>query len=91
MLLERALGGAATLTLAAAGFVLAIGRYEVGPYLWVEGAFVLVTIVGGVLLFSRSMRRPLARTVPLLRLLRLERPLRAATRDSTVTASTPGS
>ena len=77
VLLERALGGAATLTLAAAGFVLAIGRYDVGPYLWVEGAFVLVTIVAGVLLFSRSMRRPLARTVPLLRLLRLERPLRA--------------
>jgi glycosyltransferase 2 family protein len=30
VLLERALGGAATVTLAAAGFALAVGRYDVG-------------------------------------------------------------
>ena len=36
VLLERALGGVATLVLAAVGFALAIGRYNVGAYLWVE-------------------------------------------------------
>jgi len=77
VLLERALGGAATLALAAIGFVLAIGRYDVGAYLWVELAFVVATVVLGVVLFSRRMRRPLRRTVPLLRRLRVERPLRA--------------
>jgi glycosyltransferase 2 family protein len=77
VLLERALGGAATLALAAIGFVLAIGRYDVGAYLWIELAFVLGTVGLAVVLFSRSMRGPLARTVPLIRRLRLERPLRA--------------
>jgi uncharacterized protein (TIRG00374 family) len=77
VLLERALGGAATLALAAIGFVLAIGRYDVGAYLWVELAFVVGTVVLGVILFSRRIRGPLARTVPLLRRLRVERPLRA--------------
>jgi uncharacterized protein (TIRG00374 family) len=77
VLLERALGGAATLVLAAIGFVLAIGRYDVGAYLWVELGFVIATIVLGIVLFSRRMRRPLRLSVPLLRRLRLERPLRA--------------
>jgi uncharacterized protein (TIRG00374 family) len=77
VLLERALGGAATLILAAIGFVLAIGRYDVGAYLWVEAAFVVGTIVLGVALFSRSARRPLARVVPVLARLRIDRPLRA--------------
>jgi glycosyltransferase 2 family protein len=77
VLLERALGGAATLTLAAVGFALAIGRYDVGAYLWVEGAFVVATLVLAVLLFSRRLRPLLARTVPLLRFLRVERPVRA--------------
>src|SRR6185437_16673222 len=77
VLLERALGGAATLTLAAVGFALAIGHYDVGAYLWVEGAFVVATIVLAVLLFSRRLRPLLARTVPLLRFLRIERPVRA--------------
>jgi glycosyltransferase 2 family protein len=77
VLLERALGGAATLALAAVGFVLAIGRYDVGAYLWVELAFVIATIVLGVVLFSRRLRGPLRRTVPLLRRVRLERPLRS--------------
>jgi uncharacterized protein (TIRG00374 family) len=77
VLLERALGGAATLTLAAVGFALAIGHYDVGAYLWVEGAFVVATIVLAVLLFSRRLRPLLARTAPLLRFLRIERPVRS--------------
>jgi uncharacterized protein (TIRG00374 family) len=78
VLLERALGGAATLALAGVGFVLALGRYDVGAYLWVEGAFVVGTIVLSVALFSRRIRPLLAKTVPLLRAVRLERPIRAA-------------
>jgi uncharacterized protein (TIRG00374 family) len=77
VLLERALGGAATVTLAAAGFALAVGRYDVGAYIWIEAAFVVATAVLAVLLFSRRVRRPLAWFVPLLRRLRVERPLRA--------------
>ena len=77
VLLERALGGTATLILAAIGFALAYGRYDVGAYLWIEGAFVVGTIVLAVLLFSRAVRRPLARLVPLLRRVWLERPARA--------------
>jgi glycosyltransferase 2 family protein len=76
VLLERALGGAATLILAAIGFVLAIGRYDVGAYLWVEAAFVVATVVLAVALFSRAARRPLARIAPLLARLRVDRPLR---------------
>jgi len=77
VLLERALGGAATLTLAAIGFALAVGRYHVGAYLWIEAAFVVGTVVAGIALFSRGARRPLRRFVPLLQTLRLERPARA--------------
>jgi uncharacterized protein (TIRG00374 family) len=76
IILERVLGGAATLTLAAIGFLLALGHYDIGAYLWIEGAFVLGTILLGILLFSRRLRPLLARTVPLLRLLRVERPVR---------------
>jgi glycosyltransferase 2 family protein len=78
VLLERALGGAATLTLAGVGFVLAVGHYDVGAYLWIEGAFVIGTIVLSVALFSRRIRPLLAKTVPLLRVVRVERPIRAA-------------
>jgi uncharacterized protein (TIRG00374 family) len=77
VLLERALGGAATLVLAAVGFALAVGRYDVGGYIWIELAFVVLAVLGGVVLFSRRLRRPLRRFVPLVRVLRLERPLRA--------------
>ncbi len=76
VLLERALGGAATLVLAVVGFALAVGRYSVGGYLWVELAFVVMTIGLGVVLFSTRMRRPLQLVRPLLRVLRVERPLR---------------
>jgi uncharacterized membrane protein YbhN (UPF0104 family) len=78
VLLERALGGAATLALAGVGFALAVGRYDVGAYLWIELAFVVATIVLAVALFSRRVRPLLARTVPLLRRIWLERPIRAA-------------
>ena len=54
VLLERGLGGAATVLLGAIGFLLAIGRYDIGAYLWLEGVFVVGTIVLGVLFFSRS-------------------------------------
>jgi len=77
VLLERALGGTATLALAAVGFALALGEYDVGAYLWIELAFVLATVVLAVAVFSRTARRPLARTVPVLQRLRLERPIRA--------------
>ena len=77
VLLDRALGGAATLILAAVGFAIAIGDYDVGAYLWLEGALVLGTIVAGVVVFSKRARRPLGRLRPLFAALRLERPLRA--------------
>jgi uncharacterized protein (TIRG00374 family) len=77
VLLERGLGGAATVLLGAIGFVLAVGRYDVGAYLWLEGAFVFGTIVLGVVFFARSARPLLARTRGPLRRLRLERPLRS--------------
>jgi uncharacterized protein (TIRG00374 family) len=77
VLLERALGGAATVTLAAIGFLLAIGKFDVGAYLWVEAGFFAGTIVLAVALFSRKARRPLALGIPLLRRLRVEKPLRA--------------
>jgi uncharacterized protein (TIRG00374 family) len=63
VLLERALGGAATLVLAAIGFALAVGRYSVGGYIWVELAFVVGTLLLAVVLFSR---RVAARAEPLL-------------------------
>jgi uncharacterized protein (TIRG00374 family) len=77
IILERALGGAATLALAAVGFLLAIGQYDIGAYLWIEGAFVIGTMVLAIVLFSRRLRPVLARTAPLLRFLRVERPIRA--------------
>jgi uncharacterized protein (TIRG00374 family) len=78
VLLERALGGAATLALAAVGFVLAVGRYDVGGYLWIELGFVIATAVLAVALFSKRPRPLLAKTVPFLRFLKLDRPIRAA-------------
>lgn len=77
VVLERALGGVATLALAAVGFVLAIGRYDVGAYLWLEGLFVAGTIALAVLFFSRSARPLLQRVQPLLDRLWVGKPLRA--------------
>jgi hypothetical protein len=78
VLLERALGGAVTLLLAAIGLLLAIGRYSIGAYLWIEALFVVLTIFAGVVLFSRRARNYLRFGVPLLRRVRAERPIRAA-------------
>jgi glycosyltransferase 2 family protein len=77
VLLERGLGGAATVLLGAIGFLLSIGRYDVSAYLWLEGVFVFGTIVLAFLFFARSARPLLRRAQPLLERVRLERPLRA--------------
>jgi uncharacterized protein (TIRG00374 family) len=76
VLLERALGGAATLVLAAVGFVLAIGHYPVGGYVWVELAFVVLSVVGAFVLFSESLHPVLHRLRPGLARLRVEALLR---------------
>ena len=76
VLLERALGGAATLLLAAAGFLLAVGRYAVGGYLWVELAFVVLSLGGAFVFFSTRLHPFLHRLRPLLQRLRVEAVLR---------------
>jgi glycosyltransferase 2 family protein len=76
VLLERALGGAATLAVAAVGFALAVGRYSVGGYVWVEFAFVVLSVVGAFVLFSTRLHPILHRLRPLLHRLRLEASLR---------------
>ena len=77
VLLERALGGTATLLLAAVGFALAYGHYDVGAYLWIEVLFVVGAVVLAVVLFARRLRPLLARLAGLLRPVRLDRPVRA--------------
>ena len=76
VLLERVLGGAATLVLAAVGFALALGHYSVGGYVWVELAFVVLCLAGLFLLFSKRLHPVLHRLRPLLVRLRIEAPLR---------------
>jgi glycosyltransferase 2 family protein len=66
VLLERALGGTATLALAGVGFLLAVGRYDVGAYLWVEAAFVAGTVLLAFVFFSRTIARPVIRVAPRL-------------------------
>ncbi len=68
VLLERSLGGAVTLLLAGIGLLLAIGRYPIGPYLWIELLFVVGTI-------ARRVRVLLALGAPAAR---LPAPARAA-------------
>ncbi len=77
IMLERGLGGVATLLLGAVGFVLAIGRYDVGAYIWLELGIALATVALALVVFSRAARRPLRRLEPLLARLRLARPLGA--------------
>jgi uncharacterized membrane protein YbhN (UPF0104 family) len=77
VLLERSLGGAVTLVLAGIGLLLAIGRYPIGPYLWIEVLFVVATLAAGFVFFSRSVRRRLAFLLPHARRFRLETPARA--------------
>jgi len=76
VVLERGLGGAATVALGGVGFLLSIGEYDVSAYLWLEGLFVLGTILLGFLFFARSARPLLRMTRPLLERLRLEKPVR---------------
>jgi glycosyltransferase 2 family protein len=76
VILERAIGGVATLLLAAVGLALAVGQYDIDVYLWIEGIFVVGTVVGGFAVFSRSARSRLRRFRPLLERLRVERPVR---------------
>jgi uncharacterized protein (TIRG00374 family) len=76
VLLERAIGGAVTLALAGVGLALAVGRYDIGAYLWIEALFVVLTLAAGVVFFSRRIRRLLRVTVPLLRRARIERLVR---------------
>jgi glycosyltransferase 2 family protein len=77
VLVERSLGGAVTLVLAGVGFILAIGRYSIGAYLWAELLFVVLTIAAGFVFFSRGIRARLAFLLPLVRRFRLETPARA--------------
>jgi glycosyltransferase 2 family protein len=77
VLVERSLGGAVTLVLAGIGLLLAIGRYPIGAYLWIEVVFVVATLAAGFVFFSRSVRRRLVFLLPYARRLRLETPARA--------------
>jgi uncharacterized protein (TIRG00374 family) len=77
VLLERALGGAVTLVLAGVGLLIAIGRYPIGEYFWVEVVFVLATIAAGFVFFSRRVRSRLGFLMPYARRLRIERAARA--------------
>ena len=77
VLLDRALGGIATVALAAIGFVLAYGRYDLGAYLWLELFFVVGTVFAAFVAFSSRARGALRRFVPMLRMARVERPVRA--------------
>jgi uncharacterized protein (TIRG00374 family) len=76
VLLERALGGAVTLVLAAVGFALAVGHYSIGGYVWVELAFVVLTVAGAFVLFSTRLHPIIRRLRPLLQRVRLESILR---------------
>lgn len=76
VILERGLGGAATVALGAIGFLLAIGQFDVSAYLWIEGVFVFGTILLSFLFFARSARPLLRLTRPLLERLRIAGPVR---------------
>lgn len=77
VVLERGLGGAVTVLLGAVGFVLSVGRYDIGAYLWIEGLFVFGTLALGFLFFARSARPLLRLAEPLLERLRIAGPLRS--------------
>ncbi|MDQ3672482.1 MAG: flippase-like domain-containing protein [Actinomycetota bacterium] len=77
VVLERGLGGAATVLLGAIAFVLSIGRFDVSAYLWLEGVFVFGTILLAFLFLARSARPLLRVTEPWLERVRLDRVLRA--------------
>ncbi|MBA3347428.1 MAG: flippase-like domain-containing protein, partial [Actinobacteria bacterium] len=76
VLLERGLGGTATVLLGAMVLVLYIWRYDLGAYLWLELLFVLGTFVLAFVFFARAARPLLQLSRPVLTRLRLEKPLR---------------
>lgn len=71
VLVERALGGVATLLLGLVGFLLAIGRIDVGPYIWLEAVIAAGTVIVLVMAFSRRARRYLRRLEPAFHRLRI--------------------
>jgi uncharacterized membrane protein YbhN (UPF0104 family) len=77
VVLERLLGAGSTLLLGVVGFALALGRYDVGAYVWLELLIAVGTLALAVVAFSRAARRPLKRFEPLLARVRLDRPLGA--------------
>lgn len=77
VLLERGLGGAATVLLGGIGFVLSLGRFDVKAYLWIEGVFVFGTIALAFLFFARSARPVLRLAQPMLERLHIAGPLRS--------------
>jgi len=58
VVLERGLGGAATVLLGAIAFVLSIGRFDVSAYVWLEGVFVFETIFCATTTTSASSSPP---------------------------------
>jgi uncharacterized protein (TIRG00374 family) len=79
VLMERALGSAATLVLVAVGLVLAIGRYDnVAVLIRIEFACVAATVIFGILVFSRKTNAFLQEHVfPRGAAINLHRPLSA--------------
>jgi glycosyltransferase 2 family protein len=77
--MERVIGSAATLILAAVGLAVAAGRYEGARLLFVlEVVFVAAMILLGLMLFSRRLGETLERRLfPLGRSVKLEKPLRS--------------
>ena len=90
VLVERSLGGAVTLVLAGVGLLLAIGRYQIGAYVWIEALFVVATL-------GRRSRLLLAQRPAPARLRAAvraaasgsRRPPARSTTASTATATTP--
>jgi uncharacterized protein (TIRG00374 family) len=77
VLMERVVGSAALLFVAAVGIALAAGRYDnMGLVLWIEIPCVAVLVVAGLLLYSRRTNAFLQEHIfPLGSRLRLHRPL----------------
>jgi hypothetical protein len=76
VVLERAIGMAGVLVMAAVGLGLAIGRYDgLGAIIVVEVVCVAIGAAAFFLVFSRRARRALRHARPALRWLRIEHPL----------------
>ena len=80
VLLERAIGGAVTLAARRrSGSCSRSGRYDIGPYLWIEALFVVLTVLAGVVvLLGRGCAATCASPCRCCAALRVERPVRAA-------------